>query len=178
MDTRLFLIPIAIFVIAIVIMISLNIRSKHLKPETVMQEIRRFVGEQLPQLQNTAYKTISCFWNSEHQMLIVYHDSGLYFIPVILNIATMKLKRYEDNGGASLKKQVIHEISAGNATEEIDFVPLGAIVGVEVNEKKKEVKIALKSKTITCKCLKKGFFGIDQTREIEEFIGFIKGVRS
>lgn len=177
MDMKLLLIPVAMFVIAIIVVVVMNLRVKNLKNSDKQQKIKRYVEEQLPQLANTAYKVLDCLWNAEHNMMIVYNDTGIFFIPTICNPLTLKLLRYEDAGGAGLKSQVNHMILAGNAIESVDFIPICAITDIEVDEKKKRAKISVKDKRNTYKFRTSGFFGIDQTQEINGFFKFLLQIK-
>lgn len=176
MDTRLFLIPAGIFVITVIIMIIMKLKRDNLSQDYAQQEMIRFVREQIPQLSTATFQVIGCLWNSAHQFVIAYNHDGLFFIPAVPNPMTMKITRYEDNSGAGLKKQVTYSILAGNATEDIDFVPISAITDVKINESARKVKISVKDKSNTYKFQSKDFFGKNQMSELQCFFNFLKQI--
>ena len=180
MDTRLFLIPAGIFIIAIIVIVILNKRAR--KPGGMAPGvIDEFVREQLPNMRE-AHLNVVCALedalNAQHMWVIAYNQDGMFFIPSVPNPFTRTLKRYEDlTPTFNLKKQIAANLLVGNKTENIDYVPTVAITRVILSAKKDKVKICVGDTIKSFKFSDRDFFGADQTEALNSFLGLLNSIK-
>lgn len=164
MDTRMYFIPLIMFALAMIgfaVMLVIGRRAK--KSVGKAQEVMSaFVREQLPYMAGAGLhlintKIMADMYGEGHAQVIAYNKEDMFFLPVIPNPYTQKVKFVED--------------------ETVDTVPVSAITGVEVNEEKGTVKISVRGTEKTFQFLRTDMFGADHTGDLERFFSFMKVLR-
>lgn len=164
MDTRIYFIPLIMFILAMIGFVVMLVMGRRAKKSVgkAKEAMTTFVREQLPHMTGAGLHTVNTrieadMYGEGHVQVIAYNKEDIFFIPAMPNPYTQKIKRVKD--------------------EAVDTVPVSAVTGVEVNEEKRSVKISVRGMEKTFRFHKTDMFGADHMDDLEQFFSYMKALR-
>jgi len=155
MDLRLLVIPVAILIVAAIVMVYLNKKGSR-SAGRAHEVMKNYAREQLPNMQSANFDVINLLkdgLNPEYISIVAYNESGMFFIPSTTNPFTQSITRYEDAS--------------------IDYVPFSAITSTSVAQDKKKIKLHIGDVVKSFKYQNKDCFGANQEQELSKFIKYL-----